>query len=194
MKNPFIVQFLHPGREKTGVKKASSPFVSNGLSYDHIRPWGPQSETHGRKFIVNAATYLDGQKSVSNDAIRFWGEAEWDTLCREIAADKSSVLPRYEHIVKGFPQKYQSAVPGRINTDPYVFGNAFKYCCCKQRYHDGRPTKMHDLPEGSIVLFGSYNGNEGIGGFFLDTVFVVDKRLGEYTNGEEMCRRLCKRP
>ncbi len=76
----------------------------------------------------------------------------------------------------------------RQNTDPYVFGEQFHYCCCKQS-RAGRPTQLAKLAQGSIILFGStINQNTPHAYFALDTVFVVDKFI-EY-NEENFVSKL----
>lgn len=57
----------------------------------------------------------------------------------------------------------------RQNTDPWVFGEAFRYSNCKQLDPSTRPSRMQRLPRGSVIAFGS-----GLAGrFVLDTVLVV---------------------
>jgi hypothetical protein len=53
----------------------------------------------------------------------------------------------------------------RQNTDPWVFGDEFRYSNCRQ----GRNAKLRRLAQGSVILFGSSLG----GAFVLDTVLVV---------------------
>lgn len=187
--DPVIVQFLHPGSEKVSkIQALKEPYIVAGTEYGLIRPWSQQNEMHGRKFIRISGDYCDGRQSIREDKMNLWAEAEWDTVCRPLGQQGDDVtLPQYEHLVR---HPYGTAFAGCINTDPYIFGGAFKYCCCKQSYRDGRPTFLHELPIGSIILFGSYKKTNDGDGFYLDTVFVVGKRIGEYTNGAEMCRRL----
>jgi hypothetical protein len=52
---------------------------------------------------------------------------------------------------------------GCENTDPYVFGDFFKYATCSQT------GKLTSLDPNSLILFGTTTDN----GFELDTVFVV---------------------
>ena len=189
--NPVIVQFLHPGKErdKKAFVPVKTPCSLQGEEYHLICPWRPSNDGHARKFIVNSGEYYDGKHSIRDGRLYFWGEAEWDSLCREIGQGQHGIFPCYEHVVGKIPAQYCSAPVKGLNTDPYVFGDAFKYCCCQQRRKTG-PTRLHDLPEGSIVLFGSYKINDKVAGFYLDTVFVVDRKLGEYSKGTEMCRQL----
>jgi hypothetical protein len=53
----------------------------------------------------------------------------------------------------------------RQNTDPWVFGNSFRYSNCKQRAQAG----LRKLRPGSVIFFGSTLH----GKFVVDTVFVV---------------------
>lgn len=188
--NPVIVQFLHPGFEERNVKPLSPTCSINGVSYDHIKHWTCSPERHGRKFIVNPVDYFDGQKNIRDEHMRLWCEAEWCSYCRKIGKGYHALFPYYEHVVKVVPACQHDHAHKGFNTDPYVFGDAFKYCCCQQVSHYGNPTRLHDLPQESIILFGSYKKINGAGGFYLDTVFVVDEKIGEYSNGNDMCRRI----
>ena len=183
--DPVIVQFLHPGSEKRGMEPLASPQIVNEVKYDHVKRWSVE-DGHGRKFIVNPVDYYDGEKSVRDTQMRLWCEAEWDSYCRRIGDDNTGLMPLYEHVVRNVPA---TKARGCLNTDPYVFGDAFKYCCCQQQ-RQSRPTLMHDLPEGSIILFGSQKTVNGVVGFYLDTVFVVDRKVCEYSKGAEICGRL----
>ncbi len=58
---------------------------------------------------------------------------------------------------------------GRQNTDPFVFGDRFRYTGCFQ-HKRGRPTQMRNLAQGSVILFGSCRDKSR---FVVDTVFVV---------------------
>jgi hypothetical protein len=70
--------------------------------------------------------------------------------------------PRWEHLtIKGFRQ----------NTDPWVFGDCFRYSNCHQLNQGG----LRNLASGSVILFGSTLGLTSNAGprFVLDTLFVV---------------------
>lgn len=187
----LIIQFIHPGAERTDAEPLGAPCVVNGVRYDFIRRWGPEGEHHRRKFIVNPGDYIDGKGSVRDEGMHFWCEAEWDTLCRKLQGAPSDILPKYEHIARNIPKDLCSKPGQHLNTDPYVFGDAFKYCCCQQ-WSRRHPTALHDLPVGSIILFGSCKFVNKVAGFYLDTVFVVDSKLGEYSDGREMSARIEK--
>lgn len=57
----------------------------------------------------------------------------------------------------------------RQNTDPWVFGDAFRFSNCRQLTPAGNPSALQRLTPGSIILFGSTLDGQ----FVLDTVFVV---------------------
>ena len=63
----------------------------------------------------------------------------------------------------------------RHNTDPFVFGECFRYSNCRQTHCED----LRKLAPGSVILFGSNLG----GAFVLDTVFVVDFGV-DYSWGE----------
>jgi hypothetical protein len=54
---------------------------------------------------------------------------------------------------------------GNQNTDPYIYGDYFKYATCKQT------GALYSLSEDSLILFGSTYPS--LGKFYIDTVFVV---------------------
>lgn len=100
----------------------------------------------------------------------FWGE--WEP--------ESRVLRRYEPPCAGMPRfLYEPyfvrpmAPQRQQNTDPFVFGDRFRYTGCRQhkKLHGmPRPTQLRHLLPGSVVLFGSCRDKSK---FVLDTVFVV---------------------
>lgn len=59
-------------------------------------------------------------------------------------------------------------LPNLQNTDPYVFGERFRYSNCRQNTKKG-PLRTQRLATGSVILFGSGLDGE----FVVDTVFVV---------------------
>lgn len=146
-----IIQFIHPGGEhnaKTGVN------------------WNTSS--HKRKFLKVKGSYLNNIDSQTpiEDTIYFWGEWEAQSFIEK--TNQSSPLPKYI-----FSPHYTLPMPAKPdNTDPFVFGEQFYYCICKQgHYHS-----LRELKGGDIILFGS-NLNEH---FVLDTLLVIkDKK--EYT-------------
>lgn len=139
-----IIQFPHPGSEhndKTGTK------------------WN--TGNHKRKFLKENGCYL---KELSTkpieDTVYFWGEWEAPSTVKTIP-DNKSPLPR-----SIFEPYYTLPVPkNAANTDPFVFGNQFHYCICKQ----GHYRSLRDLKKGDMILFGSNLK----GKFVLDTVFVI---------------------
>ena len=97
----------------------------------------------------------------------FWGEWESETRYRTLATRPEPGYPRYLHE----PFWREPAGKGfRQNTDPYVFGDSFRYSNCKQ-LHAGRPSGMQRLDLGSVLLFGGSKD----GKFLLDTVIVIAK-------------------
>jgi len=147
----YIVQLNHPGVEKP-YKPNHGYFSKNGLV---IRDWNNES-SHYRKFILSEGKYLKKIKSQPiNGKILIWGE--WEAYSK------------YTHISNkstpyGIHKPFHSNInKGCQNTDPYVFGDNFKYAICSQT------GVMVDLDKGSLILFGTTTKN----GFMLDTVFVV---------------------
>jgi len=150
----YCVKFLHPGGEHQPDSRSS----------DH-KAWndGP----HRRKFMVGAGQIIDRDGGRPRSSrISFWGE--WEPPSTIVHSfGQESRMPQYVHEpFLEFPEHHNSLQ----NTDPFVFGDRFRYTVCRQ-YARGNPTILRDLPEGSVILFGSCVG----GKFALDTVFVVDR-------------------
>jgi len=122
---------------------------------------------HRRKYLTIGGDYLRDLNTVpQNDSLYFWGEWEAQSSLTTIGSKETD-----------FPETvfspYYSSVetPEICNTDPFVFGNTFYYCVCKQ----GHYTSLRDLHKGDVILFGSGKNDQ----FVLDTLFVV-KGFYEY--------------
>ncbi len=171
-----VVQFLHPGQEHG--HDAHDPYYK---SWNH----GP----HKRKFLVSEGSYVDHDGSVASGRLTFWGEWEPPSAVTSLRQPNDDPLyPKWLHrpLLPSkipTPQGQSSSCGGcqggsYQNTDPFVFGNDFKYVVCQQ-YSPAKmtPTKLAHLDRGSIVLFGS-KGHQDDGSFFqVDTVFVVGDYL-----------------
>ena len=123
---------------------------------------------HHRKFIERNGLYLNGiGSSPEPGLLLFWGEYEPASSGRRIATGPASPKVIHDKLepVKGKNVIPPSCKPGScINTDPYVFGDEFYYCCCKRR-------KCNKYNKGDIILFGTAAGTPIK--FHLDTVVVV---------------------
>lgn len=156
----YVVQFPHPGSEHKPRTE--------------VMPWnqGP----HHRKFLVADGTAQDADGQPQRDRYAFWGE--WEAPSRVIDRwPTQGQLPQYLH------RPFWSRPPAgeRQNTDPWVFGDRFRYSNCKQlgpRPHR-KPSALQRLTPGSVVLFGS----QLAGDFVLDTVLVVADATS-YTPGD----------
>jgi hypothetical protein len=100
--------------------------------------------------------------------VTLWGE--WEPPSRVTKRWRPEPdLPTYLHepLLSPLPDR-----PKLQNTDPMVFGRAFRYSNCKQ-WHEkhGKPRGLQDLEPGSVILFGSKR--EGFVEFVLDAVLVV---------------------
>ena len=147
-----VIQFIHPGVEHT---------ISTGINWN--------SGAHRRKYLKIKGDYLtDLNSSSQNDTLFFWGEWEAQSEATAIENDK----PDYPKTIFTPYYKYPA---GRDNTDPFVFGNNFYYCVCKQ----GHYPSLRDVNKGDIILFGSCKNEH----FVLDTLFVV-KDIREYELSE----------
>lgn len=146
------VQLNHPGKEKPFEIGKGYHYINNQI----IREWNNDS-THYRKFLRCDGEYLTSLDSHPvTEKLYFWGEWEGNSLFTPLGDGRN--LPH------GIHDPFHSPVNiGRQNTDPYVYGDHFKYATCSQR---GVLGKL--LPE-SMILFGTTKNI----GFELDTVFIV---------------------
>ena len=146
-----------------------------------VKPWNRSA--HKRNFIV-----LPGEAIVSKGAepkrfenISFWGEWEPEAkIVKHFDKADSPITPR-RLIAPLFPKDMPEPSGDNCcgNTDPFVFGEHFKYSNCRQNIK-GRPNRLQYLSAGSLILFGGiYRGD-----FWLDTVFVVkDEKELPYKGG-----------
>lgn len=160
-----FVQFPHPGGE-------------HGHDGDGVKEWNLHN--HARKFMEMPAKYVSregrqGPWSTGKGRVRFWGEWEPQSIVSELSVDAaiSNGLPRYLHhpYLGNHPvgTSYQ-------NSDPFVFGERFRYTLCRQ-YSRNSPTQLQRLAPHSVILFGSTQCRS----FVLDTVFVVGVEQVKWT-------------
>lgn len=148
-----FVQFLHPGREQ----RVSGSF----------KPWN--RDEHRRGFLCVDGDYVTSTAGtpVARGRLGFWGEWEAEADVKPVFPKPTSDAPtQLLEPYYAIPHSYAALQ----NTDPFVFGDRFLYCCCKQfRRATGRATSLAALGRGSVILFGS----QLHGRFVLDTVFVI---------------------
>jgi len=143
---PVFVQLPHP-KDEHNPRAVSR------------QPWN--TGEHRRKFIRGDGRYVARDGSLGEAPLVFWGEWEAPSyvIDRRPAADS---LPRCLHDPVWEHPKYSDA---RQNTDPWVFGDCFRYSNCKQFSQRA----LRKLARGSVILFGSTLNRE----FVVDTLFVV---------------------
>ena len=153
----IAVQLNHPGVEKKHAYR--NKFVEGKGYYkignQLIREWN-NDDSHYRKLLRQTGTYVEKTKAykTKNDTLVFWGE--WEGY--------SKFYPLAAGCAKGIHEPFHSIIGrGCQNTDPYVFGDYFKYAICRQN------GVMTELDKDSLILFGTTTNN----GFLLDSVFVV---------------------
>lgn len=132
---PKIIQFLHTAQEATPINES-----------DNIIPWN-NNDTHRRKFILSEGKYVVSNDEQVERALVFWGEWEAQSEIERINIGNLNP-PNYLNrpfINPTFPNRTH-------NTDPYVFGENFRYIICKQGYFHNVLT---NLEPSSIILFGS---------------------------------------
>jgi hypothetical protein len=151
-----FVQFLHPGPE-------------HDVRSPGIYPWNTAGK-HRRKFLRSPGTYLDARGKTVEDELVFWGE--WEPQSEASRLEKTETLePQWLH--RPF---YEPRAAWAQNTDPFVFGDHFRFSICQQHRGGPRPTQLAKLLPGSVILFGSGLGRA----FRLDTVFVVGEGAVEH--------------
>lgn len=200
-----FVQFTHPGHEH-GPDPDSRIFKN----------WNTGG--HRRKFLAAPGEYLTPNDRLQTADLVFWGEWEAPSSvvpiqqAGRLPAGKAALQPKWLHRpCLPIPPPAKSAASSGCgpakqptgtcgsrgkdspkhpqNTDPFVFGQCFKYFICKQyrKQKDGKAligkalighaTWLSRLERGSVVLFGSTHGKGRAAFFQLDTVFVVDRFL-----------------
>lgn len=167
---PKIVQFFHPGSE------TPESFIWEGLSSGQkYKAW--KTDGHSRNFIKNHGEFVDasGQKSAAD--LVFWGEWEAKALVVKDFGKDANPQRLIEPIKCKQPENCRDK-KGCQNIDPFVFGECFRYSCCKQ----GAFRFLKELDEDSIILFGAYKDRK----FLLDTVFVVGKYRKEYCDRNDL--------
>jgi hypothetical protein len=147
--NKKIIQFFHSGEEHT---------KSTGIKWN--------DGSHKRKFMAINGKYVSKKlEAVKTDNLCFWGE--WEAPAKLI----KSINTSNDKLPKNIFSPFYTPEIGRVNTDPFVFGNEFYYMICKQAHYPS----LREIPIGSIILFGSNKKKK----FVLDTLFVV-KDYEEY--------------
>ena len=184
---PQIIQFTHPGLEHC----PDNPEKDN-------KSWNIGD--HRRKFMQAPGDYVASNgRLITGKELLFWGEWEPPSKVLALSARPSKLHPQWLHfpyLPTKIPTKSQSYGtcsssspksrkscatacnsdgPGYQNTDPFVFGDCFKYLICKQwSEKTGRASGLAALEKGSVILFGCTSGRTAQDAFFqLDTVFVV---------------------
>lgn len=158
------VLFPHPGAEH------------DSLWWGEHYPWTRQDQSHRRKFLRAAVQLADREGRTwrlgGERVAAMWTEFEALTRIQAFPGPPAPGLPNAWHEflpVKSWPN-------GAHGTDPWVFGDSFRYQICKQ---DSVPYLQH-LDKGDVLFFGSWMKRDRAGrrsrtfNFFLDTAFVVE--------------------
>jgi len=146
-----VIQFIHNGREP-------KPDSETGISWNR--------GDHRRKFLKCNGTYLGQNERKIQGPMVFWGE--WEPESRVVRRIEKPIENGPHYVYEPYyvhPSSYKELQ----NTDPFVFGNPFRYSYCQQ---PSRPS-LRNLEKGSLILFGS----PVKGRFALDTVFVVSDSI-----------------
>lgn len=146
----MVIKLLHPGTE------ASAKSLAKGDLFL------PNRGRHIRKYLQHYADYIEHVNDCPKRLeVQFWGEWEGPS---EILETYQKQIPSSLHR----PCNPSEEHPIIINTDPLVFEKHWFYTNCQQFRKYG-PTKMNDLEDGSLILFGSTSKKS----FLIDTVLVT---------------------
>lgn len=171
---PKIVQFFHPGPE------TPKDFIRESLSGRIYKAW--KTGFHSRNFIKSHGEFVDASGQKNSADLVFWGEWEAEALVvKEFGkgADAQRLIEPIKCKLSAGEAARKCGCKGCFQTtDPFVFGECFRYSCCKQ---DAFPF-LKELDEDSIILFGAYKNHK----FLLDTVFVVGKNPKEYCDRNDL--------
>lgn len=185
----LIVQFIHPGKEFP-VSDTNSEIRDDG-KYD-VR-WSTEP-SHYRRLVKHQGTYVNDADGVAQEGeLAFWTEWEGPTVATKMDRVSGCVLARYSHRVQYpiVPQCAENAHGcgnqvseacvegddyGLLNTDPCAFGRTFKYALCQQ----SEKGVLRHLNKDDLIAFVSRIN----GGYYLDTMFVVDSGKVDYRTGD----------
>lgn len=151
------IQLNHPGHQKPFRLGHGYCQIGNQI----IREWS-NDVVHFRKFIQNNGHYVIDLKDLqpSQADLFFWGEWEGNSYFDEFPNADYRILPNGLH--KLF---HSTKIRGLQNTDPYIYGENFKYCVCKQTGH------LTNLILNDLILFGTVVPS--LNKFYIDTVFII---------------------
>lgn len=124
------------------------------------------SDVHKRKNLRSEnATVIDMNGNVlPGQDITFVGE--WECCSSYVPNPPKSDFKRLHTPI----YSQHDASVDCLNTDPFVFGKEFYYCCCKLK-----KARFDKIKLGDIVVFGSYTMNGRVDKMVVDTVLVVNK-------------------
>src|SRR4051794_907574 len=94
-----------------------------------MMPWN--TGRHARKFLASRGLAQSDDGSEAQDELVFWGEWESESNYRRLGRDRPAGMPSVVHEPFWVDPDDRSF---RQNTDPYVFGDCFRYSNCKQLY------------------------------------------------------------
>ena len=153
---PNIVQFLHPSVEATPLSQ-----------FDNFINWN-NTDNHRRKFIKSEGKFVNEFDQEVKADLTFWGE--WEPQSSIERLNNSASRPKFSNT------PYVDPTDGSMNqnTDPYVFGEKFRYMICQQKNYNNILKNLQPL---SIILFGSCIDNA----FRLDTLFVISEAKRKYS-------------
>jgi hypothetical protein len=156
---PVVVQFPHPGGEHNPGKATRMPWNTG---------------EHRRKFLQGPGRYVGDGGVLVEAPLVFWGEWEAPScVIKRWSAEDD--LPQFLHAPVWERPRFGGL---RQNTDPWVFGDCFRYSNCRQLSQ----RRLQNLAPGTLILFGSaLEPSSAARRFVIDTVFVVSEDRQRFT-------------
>lgn len=172
--NGLISNLFNMGKKRSSLKLPNTvwfvahPYASppRGDMVGNICLWN-RSSPHHRKLIESTqATVVTSENQVlTQQEITFIGE--WECCSSFVPSGQNQP---FNLIHTPIHSKHDAFITKCVNTDPYVFGNEFKWISCKQ------PADRNQIHIGDFVIFGSYLlKNRKVDKILIDTVLLVDK-------------------
>lgn len=174
-----IILFYHPGAE-------ARPNQIDPSGREFFKEWNYLTENqegklcgdHCRNFIKSRGEYVDSSGQKHSGDLAFWGE--WEPEARVV--EKYGEYDCPTRLVEPIACNPTNCRPQ--NTDPFVFGEYFRYSNCKQ--NSQMCGNLKRLQKGDMILFGSGSHTTRI--FSLDTVFVVDEGKIPFTRASDLSK------
>lgn len=165
MREPVMIKVLHPGMENFP-----------GDWKDDLCSWNTRQPM--QKYLCAEGRAIYPNNAIDSSELVFYGEWE-PPSCIRPTSEKWPGFPDVLHTPSLSGPMPKDNSMGFLSTDPYVFGDCFKYLFSLQ----SRSPQLRNLAPGSVILFGGQWGER----FKLQTLFVVGQSI-PWTGSEDLRR------